>query len=494
MEGLPRNKSSECYELALIASEVKPKTSEKNFALANPFYLPTQDSELYKHREKKRLEDELEKRKLQEYKLHEKYKFDERRSIFPEIRDKGGYFLDFGPASNSRPLINTKKETIRELIQRKREILLTKKSIENKKAKYLELEADILKSEEKIKDERKRLTDNECKIKKFEETRKKSYDQTVQKAKELQKTKTDKSDELKRCQDELDQLKTNIEKKNEELNRLVDYKNFVEELLPNNGILDTFVTSSSFMIDDYRDKLIEAMNSLETKNLFQIQQKQEDEYEHESLRRQNELTVEKNEKKIKEMGSNLQGLETQLKSLQEKALKMKGSKANEANEKKGSGKKSENPKHFETHPSEIIPPVVRTALEHLFAVVEEEKSNIPTKELEILEILEKIEEKLNIEERILKEKIGNSRKLEDFVIEREKSAEKGRRSLKIDEERKKINDEANKRKQESVKEIIKRQGRHEMQRSRLPEKIEVKKPPKESQEVLDWREFLGDED
>ena len=494
MEGLSRNKSSECYDLALIASEVKPKTSEKIFALANPFFLPSQDSELYKHREKKRLEDELEKRKLKEYKLHEKYKFDERRSIFPEIRDKGGYFLDFGPGNNSRPLINTKKETIRELIQRKREILLTKKSIENKKAKYLELEADILKSEENIKDERKRLTDNECKIKKFEETRKKSYDQTVQRAKELQKTKTEKSDYLKKCQDELDQLKTNIEKKNEELNKLVDYKNFVDELLPNNGILNTFVTTSALMIEDYRDKLIEAMNSLETKNLFQIQQKQEDEYEHESLRRQNEFTVDKNEKKIKELGLGIQGLESQLKALQEKSAKMKSAKAPESSSKKSPVKKPETLKNVESPITDIIPPIVRSALEHLYSVIEDEKSNIPTKELEILEILEKIEEKFNVEDRILKEKIGNSKKIEEYVVEMEKSMDKQRRSEKIDEERKKINEEANKRKQESVKEIVKRQGRKEMQRSRLPEKIEEKKPPKESQEVLDWREFLGDED
>ena len=493
MESLTRNKSSECYELALISSEVKPKTSEKIFALANPFFLPSQDSDLYKHREQKRLEDELEKSKLKQYKLHEKYKFDERRSIFPEIRDKGNHFLDINQTSHSRPLINPKKETIRELIQRKREILLTKKSIENKKAKYIELEADIQKSEEKIKDERKRLTDNECKIKKFEETRKKSYDETLQKAKELAKSKGDKTDELKNLQDELDQLKTNIEKKNEELNKLIDYKTFVEELLPNNEIPNTFVTTQDFLIEDYRDRLIEAMNSLEAKNLSQIQQKQEYEYEHESARRQNNQAIEIQEKKMKEQSDNLQSLESQLKALQEKAFKIKNIH-NVNKQKKSPNKKQENPKVVETQMTDIIPQIVRNALEKLFIVFEGDKINIPTKELEVSEILEKIEEKLNLQDKYLREKITNNKRLEEEVIEKEKSLEKHRRSEKIDQERLKINDEANKRKHENVKEIVKKKGRTEMHRSKLPEKIKEKQMPKESQEVKDWRDFLGDED
>lgn len=493
MESLSRHKSSECFELALIASEVKPKTSEKNFALANPFFLPSQDSDLYKHREQKRLEDELERRKLKEYKLHEKYKFDERRSIFPEIRDKANNFLDFGKSTYSRPLINPKKETIREMIQRKREILLTKKSIENKKAKYLELEADVQRSEEKIKDERKRLTDNECKIKKFEETRKKSYDETLQKAKELAKKKAEKSDELKNLQDELDQLKTNIEKKNEELNKLIDYKTFVEELLPNNDIPNTFVTTQEFLIEDYRDRLIEAMNSLEAKNLSQIQQKQEYEYEHESLRRQNGQTIEIQEKKMKEQSDNLLFMEAQLKALQEKALRIK-SNHGVSKQKKTLNKKQENVKVPESQMNDIIPQIVRNALEKLFTVLESDKINIPTKELEVSEILEKIEEKLDIQHKQMREKINGNKKIEDEAIDKERFFEKERRSEKIEEERLKNNDEANKRKHENIKEIVKKKGRVLMPMTKLPEKTKVKEMPEESQEAKDWRDFLGYED
>ena len=319
LNSLTRNKSLETHPLALTPVEIKYESSEKQISLlVNPFTLPPNDPELYHHREIERLEESKYRHTLNDYPIQERHLVNQPKSILSDIRKDTSDYEGKLPAVGSRRNLSSKKETIKEFIQRKREILLVKKNIENKKAKYNELEEDIARKEDKHKANIKKLEDNKGRVAKYEEQLKIEADNKAKLAEDKAADRNEKQKILKNLQDEIESLRAKVDRMVEEVKNLEDYKQFVDELIPTENNYSIFLTEGASSIDHYAKKLEEGINSLETTNLFQIQQAQEDEQELEILKHKNLLTKQHEMKKCADMKATVSNLEVQKQILEEK--------------------------------------------------------------------------------------------------------------------------------------------------------------------------------
>jgi myosin heavy subunit len=461
---LSRNKSAESQLIPVNGSDFRLEQSEKQFNLINPFTLPSNDPILYHQREVQRIDEEKYRKAIKYYPLQDRHTFNQPKSIISEMR-KDISESEFNlPAVKSRRAMSSKKETIKEFIQRKREILLVKKNIENKKSKYNELEENILKKEEKHKANIKELEDNKGRVIKFEEQLKLAADTMASQAEKRIIERNEKQKELKALQEEIDLLKAKVDREKDELKILEDYKAFVEELVPTENKAGVFLTESSLSLESIARKLQEAINSLETSNLFQIQQAQEDEQELEMLRHRNHELKLKENARFYEMKTSVHGLEQQKKILEEKIRKISVNEGIELPIDEHSSKR------------------VHTELVLLFEECGGDLTNNP-KELEMLETIEKAFEKL------LKDK---DRKNKEILKKVENEISKEHRLKKVEDQNiKPIKRNEKIKKIEQLKEkFVKKVGRKDMKRSKLHEKVEIKEAPNEPQEVLDRREFL----
>lgn len=460
-----KHRNSERQLLPLVPVEFKVGNSEKHLPVNNPFSLPGNDVQLYHNREFERVNDEKYRKAIKYYPIEERHTFTQAPSVLKdfkkEILDSDVFAL---PSVGSRRNLSSKKETIKEFIQRKREILLVKKNIENKKSKFNELEDDIARKEEKHKANIKKLEDNKGRVAKYEEEQKQNVDHKAKQAEEISNKRSEKQKKLKNLQDEIDSLKAKVDRKIDEQKTLEDYKQFVDELIPDTKA-GVFLTENHSSLKTSAKMLEEGINSLETTNLFQIQQAQEDEQELEALRHQNNKMKLDKLKIYADSKARMHYLEIQHKTLEEKLKKIANAEEIEAPVNENSSRR------------------VHEELISLFQLCGGDLTNNP-KELEMLETIEKaFDICLMIKENKAKEEL----KKKEREIDRE------RRTEKIDKERlnlKEKTEKSNKTNQGLKDKVVKRIGRNPMKRSKLHEKIEVIKLPDEPQDVLDRREFL----
>ena len=464
LSALSRHRSSEHQLLAIAPVEFRADTSEKQLALLNPFSLPGNDPDLYHQREFERIEEEKYRKAIKYYPIQERHAFTQANSMLKDMKRDTIESEGLLPSVGSRRHISSKKETIKEFIQRKREILLVKKNIENKKAKYSELEDEILRKLDKHKANKKKLEDNKGRVDKYEEQLKLEADFKAKQAEDKANKRNEKQKELKTLQDEIESLTAIVERTIEEQKSLEDYKEFIDELIPEIKT-SIFLTDGRSPTEIYAKQVEEGINSLETTNLFQIQQAQEDEQELEILRHQNNQLKFKEMKRCSDMKNTVHSLEAQKKVLEEKLKKISAAEEIEMPVDESSSKR------------------IYHELELLYEVCGWKNDN-HLNELEMLESIEKAFE-ICLKDKDKKEKVQLKRK--------EKEIERERRMEKIDQEREKSNQktlEINRKIEIRKKKVAKKAGRKDMKRSKLHEKVEIFKPPDEPQEVLDRREFL----
>jgi DNA repair exonuclease SbcCD ATPase subunit len=436
--------------------------------MINPFALPGNDPDLYHQREIERVEEEKYRQAIKYYPIQERHVFAQGRSILPDLKKEPSETDGHLPNIGSRRALSSKKETIKEFIQRKREILLVKKAIENKKAKYNELEEDLIKKEDKHKANIKKLEDNKGRVAKYEEQLKLEADSKAKLAEAKAGERTEKQKELKNLQDEIESLKGKVDRKRDELEVLKDFKRFIEELVPTDNKSGVFLTESFETLKSFAKRLEESINSLEATNLFKILQKQDDEHEIELLRRKNNTATTQNTKELSELKTTVQSLENNKKVLEDKLRKISLSEEIEAPVDEVSSKK------------------VHNELVLLFQECGGDLTNNP-KELEMLETIEKVFDSE------LKEK---EEKGKEIVKKLERDIDKERRQKKIEDERiknMKKTELFNKKLEERKQKVAKKVGRKEMKKMKLHKKEKIEKPPDEPQEVLDRREFLETE-
>ena len=468
LSGLSRHKSAEMQLFKHPSVEIKAEQSEKMLALLNPFTLPSVDTELYHQREIERIEEGKYRQAIKYYPIQERHTFTQPKSVLNEIKKEVTDNDIVLPAVGSRRALSSKKETIKEFIQRKREILLVKKNIENKKSKYNELEEDLIRKEEKHKANIKKLDDNKGRVAKYEEQLKLEVDYKAKLAEDKAVERNERQKELKNLLDEIDSLKAKVDRKIDELKALEDYKEFVEELVPNDNKSGVFVTETFTSFKFFAKRLEEGINSLETTNLFQIQQAQEDEQELEMLRHKNHQSKIQEMKKCSVMKNTVHLLEAQKKQLEEKLKKISTAEEIEAPADESNSKR------------------VHNELVLLFIDCGGDMTNNP-KELEMLEFIEKVfDNSLKIKET----KNPNS------LITLEKEIERERRRKNIEDQNNKNvkkNEEIARKIEQRKQKVVKKDGRKDMKRSKLHEKVEVEQLPDESESVLDRREFLETE-
>ncbi|OMJ83501.1 hypothetical protein SteCoe_15532 [Stentor coeruleus] len=471
---LTRNRSADLQILALGPSDIRIENSEKQLALMNPFSLPISDPDLYHQREVERIEEEKYRQAIKHYPIQERHIFTQPKSILPEIRKDISDTETHLPPVGSRRALSSKKETIKEFIQRKREILLVKKSIENKRVKYNELEEDIVRKEDNHKANIKKLEDNKGRVAKYEEQLKLEADQKAKLAEEKATERNEKQKDLKKLQDEIDSLKARVDRENDELETLKDFKKFVEEIIPGDIIDGIFITQDKeYFISNCVKRLEEGIDSLETTNLFQIQQKQEDEHELEILRRKNKIQMMQERQKYNDFKASVHVLEGQRKILEDKFRRI--STAEE----------------IETPVDEVSSKKVHNELILLFQECGGDLTNNP-KELEMLETIEKIFD-MELKNKEMK---NEDLKSKDVVKKLERDIDKERRQKKIEDERIKSiakTEMINRKLEDRKQKIAKKVGRKDMKRSKLHEKVHIESLPDEPQEVLDRREFLETE-
>lgn len=429
----------------------------------NPFSLPTDDSLLYQQRELQRYQKsqkDIEDRSIPIYERSPEVKIPSvsffRKSFLPSL----------SPVSALRKSFISNRENLDDFIQRKREILYVKKSIESKKKNIEKLEFAITEKERSQKETLKQLEDHLARVEKYEESlmfeANKKAEQTELKIKgriELQNSYTEIIEKI-----EKDYVL--YERKLEELRHLEEYKNFLEEIRkqtsPNESV---FITEENLLFKSPL-QILESINLLELNNLFQVGQTQEAEQELETLRIQNLRIQNQVFKKNENLALRIKTLEKQKETL---SFKLKNS--------------------FKEDQDLIIDKEtlaeIHERLLKLIGIIGVDTYSTLS-DLEMLEIIENsLQEKL---------KIRNSMD-QAHVNKMEREIEKARRTEMID----KIKEKEEKKRMETDQVLEKRKlkiskkiGRALMPRSKIAEKIQVVKDPVIPQNVLDRIEFLDE--
>lgn len=441
---------------------------------ANPFSLPRNDPELYHQREYERAE-ELEFRKnLQLIPIEDRHRAIQPVSILTQLREPKQ--LAITAPQNSRTAVPIKKESIRELIQRKREILLVKMSIQNKREMAHNLEEWIESEEAILREKFRDIEENEGRFEKYEEEMKLMMDNAIAETEKKLLERIEKQELISKLTEDIDVKIAQSERKNEELRQLEEYKKFIDEITPPEFIQkterpvgNTFITEQMPLKIFFKSPwhFLERINSLEEKNLFLIEHAQEAEQELETLKHQQEGIRREILDSSNEISSNLSNYKKQKQALEikltEKAMDIEADVILDE-------------KTIQTINEKVM---------RLYEYLGGDTSNNPSD----LDMLEAIEAEL---ERYLEKRASMEINL---LKDREKKVDKKRRNQKVLEEQekqaKKIQED-NERMRLRRERVIKREGRVQMAKTRPPEKERKKTPPKIPQEELDRRMFLED--
>ncbi|CAG9327705.1 unnamed protein product [Blepharisma stoltei] len=447
--------------------------------MINPFYLPDKDPELYHEREVQRAKEEMERKDRQLIPIQERHNYDSYHhpSVLGEIRYEDSKELLALPSTAPKYSFPSKKETIREFIQRKREILLVKKSIQNKKERTKYLEEIIQAEEETHKSNVKMLEDNMGIVDKYEDNLKIEAEKKAQEAQAKTNERISKQTRINDLANDIEMKNGLFDRKNEELKQLEEYKKFIDELTPPEFIQKpsdpkdpTFLTEQDTPQLFFKSpwQLIARIKSLEEENVNLIQHGQEAETELEALRLKNEIKKDELNKKLEQIAININRLKSEKQKLKERIKAL-------------SADKEEN---FLVDERTMMK--IREQIFQLYQEIGGDASNNPTD----LDMLLEIENKL--EQLLRKKNLLSEKELKQI----EKDIDKVRRSEKVEQERlknleklKEINEKLEMRK----KRVVKKVGRPQMTRSKLPEKVEKKVAPTIPQEVKDWKEFLEED-
>lgn len=244
----------------------------------NPFKLPKEDTQLYELREQERSEEFARKKEFQSKPVDMRHLDMVSHGKIRALRDTET------PVSEAKErgfAIPTKKETIREFIIRKREILLVKMSTQNKQERIRKLEEAVDMKEGALKSNEHLFEEHIARFEKYEDDKKHETEQAslATEAKVLERA--EKQVTINQLTEQIDVMRGRTDKKLEELEVLEKYKNFVEMLIPS----DTFMTEALEMRSP--QKLLDQVQLMEENNLFLIEHLQESETQLEMLKHSN---------------------------------------------------------------------------------------------------------------------------------------------------------------------------------------------------------------
>jgi hypothetical protein len=434
----------------------------------NPFTLPTNDSSLYVYREKQRVlksEHEKEVRAIPIYHRSPEVKV----PILAELRKSNPTF-EPSPSKFRRNSCAAIREDLQELIQRKRDILLVKKSIENKVKNIEFLQVSVTEREKMNRELKKRLEEELHMFEKFEE---KVMQETRVKAENSKKKYLERVkvlENLEKIQEEIEFLVIKLEKKGEELKKYEKIKEFVEEVftcLNQKDDVDMFITQEPGLFKSPA-QLVDLINSFESKSLYLVNQVQTDEHQLENLKSLSQMSK-------ADQDYDLEKLETQIKSL-EKQKEILSEKL----KKYGKVEKKEDNVMDEGTLNQIY-----EKLDEMIEIIGIDPKTRPG----ALDLLEKIENDL----KAMTQKCLTFP--EESVKKLEKEIDKNRRADNVEKlkeiELEKIRENDLRLKMRKNKRV-KKHGRTLKPKSKIEEKVIVAEVREISQDVLDRIEFFGD--
>lgn len=433
----------------------------------NPFSLPNNDSSLYFYREQMRAlksEHEKELRTIPIYDRSPESKIpiisEFRKSSLPPITS---------PSKYRRNSLVAIREDLPELIQRKREILLVKKSIESKLKNIEMLEHSVTERERSQKETEKKLEDEMNMFEKYEEkllleTRKKS-----EKAKKKNFERVKLQEDLAKLQENIEGMQIRLEKKTEELRKYEKIKEFVQEVSLSLNIKEEtsmFVTEQ-FYLFKAPGQILDLLNAYESKSLFLVKQVETDEQELEVIKSNNLIDLSEIEFELEKVENQVKVLERQKDALTEKIKKY-----------------NKDPKSDQVMDETTLDTIHLKLLEMTEIIGAD-----PSLQLSDLDILELVETKMQ-------KMVFQCEEFDKESVKKlEKEIDKVRRSQNVEKqkefEKRKIFENEERLKQRKNK-VVKKHGRNSMVRSKIVEKVAVVEIEEIPQEILDRIEFLDE--
>ena len=435
----------------------------------NPFSLPNNDTSLYVYREQLRVLKSEHEKELRTIPIYDRSP-ESKIPIISEFRKSSLPPVASPSTKYRRNSLVAIREDLPELIQRKREILLVKKSIESKLMNIELLENSVTERERSQKELEKKLEDEMHMFEKYEEkllleTRKKSG---KAKKKNLERVKL--QDDLVKLQEEIEGLQIRLEKRTEEVRKCEKIKEFVQEVSLSLNIKEegasVFVTEQTSLFKA-PGLVLDLLNAHETKSLFLVKQVETDEQELEVIRSSNLVSRSEIELDLEKVETQVRNLERQKEASTEKLKK-----------------NNKYPKSDQMMDETTLGSIHLKLLE--MAELIGADPSLQLSDLDILELVETTMQKMvfQCEEfdeesvRKLEKEIDKVRRSEN--VERQKETEK-RRILENEE-----------RLKQRKNKVVKKHGRNLMARSKIAEKIAVVEVEEVPQDVLDRIEFLDE--
>eukprot|EP00357_Protocruzia_adherens_P032323 CAMPEP_0115007926 /NCGR_PEP_ID=MMETSP0216-20121206/21558_1 /TAXON_ID=223996 /ORGANISM="Protocruzia adherens, Strain Boccale" /LENGTH=574 /DNA_ID=CAMNT_0002375137 /DNA_START=135 /DNA_END=1859 /DNA_ORIENTATION=+ len=146
-----------------------------------------------------------------------------------------------------------KRETIREYIEKKREILLVKMSVAAKKEETEKMKDEYMQDEESIKNSMKKCKDDFDRFQKFRDDLKSNAEAAKKEADEAAAKRATKVQEISQLNEQINQIRSNIEKCSERLQLYKRYKEFIDRLTPKLD-LDDIYDSTKISREQSREK------------------------------------------------------------------------------------------------------------------------------------------------------------------------------------------------------------------------------------------------
>jgi hypothetical protein len=189
-----------------------------------------------------------------------------------------------GPDTNLNSLKSTEKESISDLITKKREMFLVQMSLDTKREEIRKLEEKAHLKEDALHRSEQMLEEDAIRFDAFlKENDKKAHD-AIKKAEEETRKKQEKVFEIKRLTQHIQQLNSEIIKNKETLDECLKYKSFLDDLTPQQWITDQKRNNTDNISDNDKilpiyftktNQLMDIFAALEEQNLFLIQNSQE---------------------------------------------------------------------------------------------------------------------------------------------------------------------------------------------------------------------------
>lgn len=321
--------------------------------ISNPFHIPTDEEVFVLRDEEKRLRKQ-EKARMSKMPVHEKATWSTRLTV---KRYKGG-IAESKPQGTTLPKLNSKnpeltstqektqkKENMNEFIEKKRKMFLLQMELDTKKFEIKKLEQKAEERERKLAAEEAALAKDAHRFDDFLTENDINAVEAINRADEEQKKKSAKQQEIKKLNARIQAINTEIAKLDEQLANCEKYKEFLDNLTPENWkteqknkikdkILNenpnldpsqVVVTDADIDVMYFQDpqKLLNIFSELEAKNLFLIQTSQEVEEQLEELRKVKRQTEEKMEKQARNLEEQIIQLEYQIENEKDKEYSIK---------------------------------------------------------------------------------------------------------------------------------------------------------------------------